>query len=155
MNAGVTDVGDDEALLRVYNQELVALAEQAAAPRHLAKPDTTAKAVSPICGSEVTVELSLRGGKVAAFGYETEACALTKAVVAIMARVIAGKTRQEIARAGAALREMLDGSGLPPTGDWADLKILLPVMEYKARHNAILLPFEAVEKAFEKVDIDG
>lgn len=142
---------DDDALMRVYNQELIALSEQAATPKHLPKPDTTAKAVSPICGSEVTVELALQGDKVAAFGYEVEACALTKSVVAVMSRAILGKTRPEIAHAGAELREMLAG-GTPPTGDWTDLKILAPVTEYKARHNAILLPFEAAEKAFSKIN---
>ena len=35
-----------------------------------------------------------------------------------------------------------------PAGDWAALRILEPVKDYKARHNSILLPFEAVEKAF-------
>lgn len=141
---------DYDALLRVYNQELIALSGQAATPKHLPKPDATAKAVSPICGSEVTVELALKGGKVAAFGYEVEACALTKSVVAVMSRAIVGKTRQEIAHAGTEMKAMLAG-GAAPTGDWADLKILAPVTEYKARHNAIMLPFEATEKAFSKI----
>lgn len=145
MNAG----DGDDLLLRVYNQELIALSGQAAQPRHLAHPELTAKAVSPICGSEVAVELNLQGDKIAAFGYEVESCALTKAVVAVMAKAIPGKNREEVAQAGEALKAMLSGAPAP-TGDWAALKILEPVREYKARHNAILLPFEAVEKAFQK-----
>lgn len=141
--------GDDDALLRVYNQELIALSEQTSAPKHLANPDRTAKAVSPICGSEVTIELSLQDNKVSAFGYAVEACALTRAVVAVMTQAIPGKTRADIRRAGEDLRQMLEGAP-PPTGDWAALKILAPVADYKARHNSVLLPFEAVEKAFEK-----
>ena len=142
---------DDDALLRVYNQQLIALSEQASAPKHLPKPDSSAKAISPICGSEVTVELVVQGDKVADFGYEVEACALTKSVVAVMSKVISGKRRAEIAKAGAALQAMLEG-GSPPAGDWAELKILEPVRDYKSRHNAIMLPFEAVEKAFEKIN---
>ena len=135
--------------MRVYNHALIELSAQAETPRHLDKPDVAAKAVSPICGSEVTVELTLRDNKVADFGYEVEACALTKSVVAIMKTAILGKTREEIARAGEGLRAMLEG-GAPPAGDWAALKILAPVREYKARHNSILLPFEAVEKALKQ-----
>ncbi|MCE9507237.1 MAG: iron-sulfur cluster assembly scaffold protein [Alphaproteobacteria bacterium] len=137
---------DDDSLMQVYNRALMALSAQTETPRHLKKPDVSAKAVSPICGSEVRVELALHDNKVVDFGYEVEACALTRTVVAIMKTAILGKTREEIAQAGAALRTMLEG-GTEPAGDWADLKILAPVREYKARHNSILLPFEAVEKA--------
>jgi NifU-like protein involved in Fe-S cluster formation len=147
----VTD-SDDDALLRVYNRDLMALSAQAETPKHLSKPDATAKAVSPICGSEVTIELTVNNGKVTGFGYEIEACALTKSVVAVMARAITGKTRKEIAEAGTALRAMLENNAPPPSGDWADLKILQPVIEYKARHNAMQLPFEAVEKAFKNIN---
>ncbi len=65
-----------------------------------------------------------------------------------MARAVPGKNRQEIAAAAASLREMMAGTVPPPTGDWEALKILTPVIEYKARHDTIMLPFEAIEKAF-------
>jgi NifU-like protein involved in Fe-S cluster formation len=137
----------EDAVMRVYNQELVALSAQAEQPRHLSKPDISAKAVSPICGSEVNVEFTLQGGKVSDFGYEVEACALTRSVIAVMKTAVLGKSRQEIFRAGEELRGMLQG-GAAPGGDWAGLKILAPVRDYKARHDSILLPFEAAEKAF-------
>ncbi len=134
-------------LTQVYNQELIALSEQAAKARHLPQPDLAAWAVNPICGSKVKIELMLKDGRVTDFGYEIEACALTKTVVAVMRKSILGKTREDIATAGATLQTMLDG-GMTPVGDWADLKILAPVAAYPARYNALLLPFEAVEKAF-------
>ena len=140
----------DDPLLEVYNREMIALAAEVESPRHLATPEMTARAVSPICGSEVEVEISLKDDKVADFGYTVEACALTKAVVAVMKYAIVGKSREDIAKAGAALRAMLEDAGAAPSGDWAGLKILLPVRDYKARHNSILLPFEAVEEAFKK-----
>jgi NifU-like protein involved in Fe-S cluster formation len=142
----------EDALMRVYNQELVALSAQAEQPRHLGKADISAKAVSPICGSEVKVEFMLQDNKVIDFGYEVEACALTRAVIAVMKTAVLGKTRQDIRRAGEELRSMLEG-GEPPGGDWAGLKILAPVRDYKARHNSILLPFEAAEKSFQARDL--
>jgi NifU-like protein involved in Fe-S cluster formation len=45
---------------------------------------------------------------------------------------------------------MLQDAAPPPSGDWVELKILTPVIAYKARHETIMLPFEAVEKAFEE-----
>lgn len=139
---------EDDRLISFYNAELIALSSQAMLPESLAKPDAAAKAVSPICGSEVAIELNVNGDKVTGFGYDVEACALTRAVVAVMRGAIIGKSRGEIAAAGAALEEMLEGKPVFPAGDWAALRILEPVKDYKARHNSILLPFEAVEKAF-------
>lgn len=140
---------DDDSLVAVYNEELIALSGEAMLPKPLEKFDISAKSVSPICGSEVEVQLSLDGGRVKAFGFGVEACALTKSVVAVMAKAIIGKTRADVARAGAELEDMLDGKPVIPSGDWSRLAILEPVKDYKARHNSILLPFEAVEKAFQ------
>ncbi len=142
---------DDDGLSAVYNQELIRLSSQASMPRHLDDPDSVARAVSPICGSEVTVELKISGSVVTDFGFEVEACALTKTAVAVMADAIRGKSRDDIKQAGDDMRAMLNGDGDGPVGDWADLRILLPVKDYKARHNAMMLPFEAVEKAFARL----
>lgn len=144
------DVGsiDGDALLQLYNRELIELSAQVEEPKSLPRADARATCISLICGSEVTVELSLKEGRVAGFGYIIEACSLTKAVVAIMARAIIGKTRAEIAAAGAELKAMLDKKSAPPSGEWGALKILEPVIDYKARHESIMLPFDAVEKAF-------
>lgn len=142
----------DDALTAVYNQSLIALSSRAAEPKRLAAPDFSAHAVSPICGSEVTIDLALAGDRITGFGFDVEACALTKAVVAVMAAAIIGKTRAEVMTAGDDMKAMLAGEDVLPGGDWADLKLLAPVKEYTARHNSILLPFEAVEKAFSKKD---
>lgn len=139
---------DDDHLFALYNQELMKLSAETATPFFLQAPDISARAVSPICGSEVEVQLQLENNLVTGFGYEIEACALTRAVVAVMKKAIIGKSREEVAQAGAEMEKMLSAEGFLPSRDWAGLKILAPVRDYKSRHNAILLPFEAVEKAF-------
>lgn len=132
---------------QIYNRELIALARTVETPARLDAADVTARATSPICGSDVTIDLRIVDGKVTAIGYAVEACALTKSVVAVMKTAAIGKTQSEIAAGGTALEKMLE-DGTLPSGDWATLSILLPVRDYKARHNAILLPFRAAEKAF-------
>lgn len=140
----------DDALTAVYNQSLITLSAAADIARRLEHPDLSAHAVSPICGSEVTIDLTLDGDRIAGFGFDVEACALTKTVVAVMARAIIGKTQKDVAAAGKTLADMLAGKPAMPQDDWADLNLLAPVKEYTARHNSIMLPFEAVEKAFQK-----
>jgi NifU-like protein involved in Fe-S cluster formation len=45
------------------------------------------------------------------------------------------------------MRKMLKAGGPPPEGRWADLAVLEPVKDYKARHASTLLVFDAVESA--------
>lgn len=139
---------DDDSLVAVYNEELIKLSGEAALPKRIENPDMTAKAVSPICGSEISVALRMDGNVVKDFGFEVEACALTKAVVAVMQKAIIGQTREDVARAGREMEAMLQGEAVLPSGPWEKLLLLEPVKDYKARHDSILLPFEAVEKAF-------
>lgn len=143
---------DDERLTAFYNQELMALSALAETPRRLERPDAKARAFSPICGSEVEIDLRIKDGKITGFGFEVEACALTRAVLGVMQQAIIGKTGAEVSAAGGSLAQMLEGGTMMPTGDWARLKVLAPVKDYKARHNAILLPFEAVEKALKSFE---
>jgi NifU-like protein involved in Fe-S cluster formation len=49
------------------------------------------------------------------------------------------------------MRRMLKENGAPPQGRWADLGVLEPVRDYKARHASTLLTFDAVVDALEKV----
>lgn len=138
---------DDDKLFAFYNRELLALSSRVDLPHRLPDPPLTAHAVSPICGSEVDIDLVVDRGRVTAFGYEVEACALTKAVVAVMAQAIIGKTKEDISQVAGIMARMLDGEDVVPAGDWGRLAILQPVKDYKARHNSIMLPFEAVKKA--------
>jgi NifU-like protein involved in Fe-S cluster formation len=69
-----------------------------------------------------------------------------------MARNIVGSTPQELREAREDLRCMLKENGPPPGGKWADLAVLEPVRDYKARHASTLLAFDAVVDALEKAE---
>ena len=42
------------------------------------------------------------------------------------------------------VRKMLKENGPPPAGKWADIAVLEPVRDYKARHASTMLTFDAV-----------
>jgi NifU-like protein involved in Fe-S cluster formation len=69
-----------------------------------------------------------------------------------MARHVVGSTAQELREVGAAMRRMLKESGPAPDGRWADLAILEPVRDFKARHASTLLTFDAVEDAIAQIE---
>ena len=47
---------------------------------------------------------------------------------------------------------MLKDGAAPPQGKWADVAVLEPVRDYKARHASTLLTFDAVVKALDEIE---
>ena len=65
-----------------------------------------------------------------------------------MGRNIVGSSAARAARGGSRHAADAEGrAGRRPTGRWADLAVLEPVKDYKARHASTLLVFDAVEAA--------
>jgi NifU-like protein involved in Fe-S cluster formation len=136
----------------VYNAKILGFAGNIARIGRLDHPDATARAHSKLCGSTVTVDLKVVDARVAAFGQTVKACLLGQAAAAVMAGNIIGSTAQELREVGRAMRKMLKEKGPPPQGRWADLAVLEPVRDYKARHASTLLVFDAVEAALAKAE---
>ena len=139
---------DNDNAFQIYNQQLIKLSSIPDEQR-LNSPTHTAKAYSPICGSTVEVDLILTPAqKISAFGYRVDACALTKSVLAVMTTAIIGQGQEQIKTIAQQMQKMLEGEKpqFPPA--WQELMILMRIKDHKARHNAVMLPFEALEKAF-------
>ena len=139
-------------LSEIYNQRILELSANIPRAERLADADASATAHSKLCGSTVTVDIKLAGGRVAAYGQTVKACLLGQAAASVMAHNIVGSTAEELREVGAAMRKMLKGNGRPPTGRWTDLAVLEPVKDYKARHASTLLVFDAVESALSAVE---
>lgn len=136
----------------VYNRRILELAADIPRLGRLAAPDATATAHSKLCGSTVTVDLALRDGVVADFAHEVRACALGQASSSVMGALIVGSTADELRAVREAMRRMLKENGAPPEGRWAELKVLEPVRDYKARHASTLLTFDAVVDALDQIE---
>jgi NifU-like protein involved in Fe-S cluster formation len=136
----------------IYNRRILELAGGIPRLGRLVDPDARATAHSKLCGSTVTVELKMKGDLVTDFAHQVKACALGQASSAIMAYNVVGSRAQELRELRETVRRMLKESGAPPSGKWADLAVLEPVREYKARHASTLLTFDAVVSAIEEIE---
>lgn len=137
----------------MYNTRIFELAADIPRQRRLEDPDATAMAHSKLCGSTVTVDLKLDAtGRVSDFGQTVKACLLGQAAASVIGREIIGSSAEELREVGRTMRRMLKENGSPPTGRWADLGMLEPVRDYKARHASTLLVFDAVERALDEIE---
>lgn len=136
----------------IYNTRILELSAGIPRTARLAAPDASATAHSKLCGSTVTVDVILREGRVADYGQTVKACLLGQAAASVMGREIVGSTPQELRQVGAQMRAMLKEGGPTPQGRWADLAVLEPVRDYRARHASTLLVFDAVERALAEIE---
>jgi NifU-like protein involved in Fe-S cluster formation len=136
----------------VYNAKILDLAGNIPRLGRLKDPDATATAHSKLCGSTVTVDVKMADGQVSDFAHDVKACALGQASSSIMARHVIGASPAELRDLRETVRKMLKENGAPPTGKWADVALLEPVRDYKARHASTLLTFDAVVKAVDEIE---
>ena len=131
----------------LYNRDILRLAASIPHQRRLESPQASVEKRSPICGSRVTVDISLDdSGGVAALGQEVNACALGQASASLMGAAALGRTPAELEAARNSLSAFLAGTRDDP-GDWPGLSIFAEARPFTARHPSILLAFEAAAEA--------
>jgi NifU-like protein involved in Fe-S cluster formation len=136
----------------IYNAKILDLAGNIPRLGRLDAPDASATAHSKLCGSTVTVDVKMNGPVVTDFAHDVKACALGQASSSIMARHVLGSSPGELRELRETVRKMLKENGPPPSGKWADVAVLEPVRDYKARHASTMLTFDAVVKAVDEIE---
>ncbi len=138
----------------LYNDKILGLAANIERVGRLDAPSASATHRSRLCGSQVTVDVVMKDGRVADFGHEVKACALGQASSSIMARHVIGATVDELQAVHDQMEAMLKEGGSPPTGErWEELKYLEPVRDHKSRHASTMLTFGATLEAARKADV--
>ena len=136
---------------QLYNTRILRLAASIPHQERLEAPQATIQKISPICGSRVTVDVVVENGVVARFGQEVRACALGQAAASLVGRGVLGRSAAELAALRDTMRGFLNGTATDWTsyqdGQWADLEIFAPAVDFKSRHGSILLAFEACAEA--------
>lgn len=129
-------------------------------PRHrrpLEHPHATAEGVNPLCGDEVTVELSFEGDRVSDVAVTGQGCSISQSSASMMSEAITGKTRAEIAEIAELFHQMMTSedegaAGLDPDRPGAvlgDLEALQGVRKYPVRIKCASLPWTTLEQALE------
>lgn len=137
----------------VYNKRIIELAGTIPRIGRLPDADASATTLSKLCGSTVTIDLKMDGDTVTDFAHEVKACALGQASSSIMARNIIGSKAGELRDLREGVRKMLKENGVAPAnGKWADIAVLEPVRDFKARHASTLLTFDAVVDAIGQIE---
>lgn len=139
----------------IYTLDILGLATELAA--YPLRPDMvqSGEVVSRICGSRVTAGLTLNSEqKIFRVGGQISSCAIGQASAAILFKEAVGKSRQDIARSFEQLGRYLDGSS-DHIANWPRIEMIANIKEHKGRHQAVLLPWQAVLDAFARASAVG
>ncbi|HJV43444.1 iron-sulfur cluster assembly scaffold protein [Caulobacter sp.] len=131
----------------LYSAKILTLVANMPRAGRLAAPDASSEKVAKLCGSKITVDVTVADGKVVDYAQDVSACALGQAAAAILGQNVIGADLSEIELARDSLVAMLKSNGSPPAGRFAELAVLEPVKDYPARHASTLLAFEATVEA--------
>lgn len=137
----------------IYNRRILELAADIPRLGRLDAPDASATAHSRLCGSTVTVDVTLGAdGRVTDFAQDVKACALGQASSSLMGRHVVGTSAENLRALRESMRAMLKEGAPPPDGPFADFAVLEPVRDFKARHASTLLTFDAVVDALDQIE---
>ena len=137
----------DQDLIKLYSGRILELAADIPHVGRLEAPQASIKRRSPLCGSTVTVDLSLENGRVSRFSQDVKACALGQAAAAIVGGAVLGRTLPELEAARDSLRSMLKSEGPVPAPPFQGFEVLIPARDYKNRHASVMLAIEAAAEA--------
>ena len=136
----------------IYNRRILELAGNIPRLGRLRAPQATSRQHSKLCGSTITVDMTLKDGRVADYAQDVKACALGQAAASIVGRHVVGATPSELRDVRDRVKAMLKENAAAPPGAWAEAAVLEPVRDFRARHASTLLAFEAAAAAATEIE---
>ncbi|MGD0190060.1 MAG: iron-sulfur cluster assembly scaffold protein [Rhizomicrobium sp.] len=134
----------------LYSKALLRLAADAHSAGRLPEPDASGTVFNPACGDKVTVDLSLKEGRIADIAHETKACVLAQASASVLGLASRGADRAGIEKLRDDLNAMLHEKSAAPAPPFDAYAAFEGAVEYTSRHRCVLLPVEAALAAFDK-----
>mgnify|MGYP001227036277 CR=1 FL=1 len=113
----------------------------------LTRPGLTVEGFNPSCGDQLQLGLALAGDTVEEAHVDSHGCSISVASGSIMAEMIRGRSRAEIARLIAGFKGLMQGRPVDPQVDLGDLEALEGVRKFPLRVKCALLPWTTLEEA--------
>ena len=124
----------------------------------LEHPTAHAEGLNPLCGDEVSLDVTVEDGTVTDLAVTGQGCSISQASASMMADAIVGKTIEEIAEISHRFRTMMDleegSAGLDssrPGETLGDLEALQGVRRFPVRIKCAALPWTTLQEALDQV----
>ncbi len=132
----------------IYKDAIVTLAKAKTGAERLDNPDASITLDNPLCGDRVTLDIKVTDGVISDIGHRVRGCMLCEAAASMIGQHAHGVATADVGAARISLRAVLLGEDAATS--WAPVDDFAPVGGFKSRHECVLLPFEALEKAVDE-----
>jgi len=132
----------------IYKDAIVTLAKAKTGAERLEDPDASVTMDNPLCGDRVTLDVKIDNGTISEVGHRVRGCMLCEAAASMVGQHAVGTAIGEIASARESLKAVLEGQDA--SASWAPVTDFTAVGSFKSRHECVMLPFEALEKAVDE-----
>ena len=134
----------------LYHQAILELARKAREASRLEAPQASVTVDNPLCGDRITLDLSLRDGRVGEVGHKVRGCLLCQAAAVVIGERAPGGTADELRAVARDLGEAIVKTPDAAGKRWPELAAFAPVHPHKSRHECVMLPFEALTRALDQ-----
>jgi len=132
----------------LYREQVLAHNRDPQCRGHLVDATHSAHGVNPSCGDHYACELRVVDGRIEAYGFQGESCAVTTAVASMLGAMVVGRTASDLAELQERFEESLrDAPGAPVDPALGELEALLALRDYPARLRCAELPFATIAAA--------
>jgi nitrogen fixation NifU-like protein len=114
----------------------------------LDKADASVEMKNPLCGDEISLQVSFEGDNVSDLRFSGRGCSISQASASMMTQLVKGKSTEEIGAIRKQFRDLMLGN-TPPADDTqlGSLRALSGVARFPARVKCALLAWNALESA--------
>jgi nitrogen fixation protein NifU and related proteins len=114
----------------------------------LDKADASVEMKNPLCGDEITLQVSFEGDSVCDLRFSGRGCSISLASASMMTQLVKGKSTDEIGAIRKQFRELVTGNpALVDDARLGSLRAFSGVARFPARVKCALLAWSALESA--------
>jgi len=134
-------------LAGLYQQLILDHSKNPVGRHPLASPTASSHQVNPTCGDEVTLDIEVREGVIAAVGWQGHGCSISQASASLLAGLVEKSTVENASALLDEFREALRSRGTIELDEdrFGDAIALNGVSKYVARVKCAMLPWVALE----------
>jgi nitrogen fixation NifU-like protein len=124
-------------------------------PRHrgrLPAPTVTREGFNPLCGDEVTIDLTVKGGRVVDVAYSGSGCSISQASASMMTEAVLGKDLDEVIHIIESFTSLMRGSDEVDPETLGDLEAMTGVRRFPVRVKCATLVWHVLDEALEEVE---
>ncbi len=143
----------DQEITDLYREVILDHFKEPHNHERLSRPDLSAEGNNPLCGDTLSVQASLKDGRIEQISCSGRGCAISQASGSIMTDMVKGKELKEALGLIEQLQQMMQGQDIP--GWDGDIEALKGARKFPGRVKCVTLAWHTLKQGIENYGQKG